>query len=445
MKTTFLVISAVCFWCAVLVPSTAVAQFGLSEAKAVAVEDYLQVDYAYFRADSPDSVRLELYYQIRHRGLKFDLSEGSFTANYELVVTVFDEEGRELKSFTRDRQIVIGADEEVRTRVDFRTSQINVNLPPGDYRVRFKLKDKSSSKVTLKDLKVDLWDLHAKLPRLSEIEFAQAFQKGSTDTGVFAKNDILVVPSVSRTYGTVEGDRLAYYFEIYPGTEEVDKIVLETRVRHFRRGLIYRDTLHLALGAEPQHQLREISLEQFLPGDYELVINVLGRRNKKLADRTQLFEIAWTQEGLIKNDWESALQQLELFSEDVDVGDMKKLKTVEERIKAFDQFWQERDPTDGTPENEAKSAFYYRVRVANEQFAVMRIDGWRSDRGRIFVRYGEPDYLVNEPFSLDRHPYQIWYYTSISPNRRFVFVDEKEDGDFRLQYPYDGVTSTGGF
>ncbi len=75
----------------------------------------------------------------------------------------------------------------------------------------------------------------------------------------------------------------------------------------------------------------------------------------------------------------------------------------------------------------------------------MRMEGWRTDRGHIYVRYGEPDYMVEEPFSLSHHPYQVWQYTRISPNRRFVFVDENEDGDYRLQYPYDGLGGVGGF
>jgi GWxTD domain-containing protein len=134
-----------------------------------------------------------------------------------------------------------------------------------------------------------------------------------------------------------------------------------------------------------------------------------------------------------------------LFSEDVDVGDMDDLKTFEERVKAFDLFWAERDPTDGTAENEAKAAFYYRVRIADERFGVMRMDGWRTDRGRIYIQYGEPDFLVEEPFSLSSHPYQVWQYTRISPTRQFVFVDENEDGDYRLQYPYDGLNNIGSY
>ena len=439
VRTILAALTLALAWC------SADAQFGYPEEKVETFDDHLLADYAYFKADNPELVRLEIYYQIHHRGLTFSLSGENYTASYGLEVSVADKDGRELQSFTRDRQIVLGADEEARTRIDFRTSQINVDLPPGKYQVRLNMKDRTSGRLSHRELDVNLATLRGKPPQMSEIEFAQAFQQMAGQESVFSKGDVLVVPSVHRTFGSVEGDRIAYYFEVYPGDEDSEKVVLETKVRHYRRGMVYRDTLHLSIGREPERQLREISLDQMLPGEYELVISLLGRRNKKLTDREQMFRIAWTQDGMIRNDWKAAVKQLELFADDVDVGDMEKLGTIEERVRAFDQFWLERDPTDGTPENEAKTAFYYRVRIANERFGVMRQEGWRTDRGRIYIQYGEPDYLVNEPFSPDRRPYQVWYYTGISPNRRFLFIDENEDGDYRLQFPYDGLSTTVGF
>ena len=37
-------------------------------------------------------------------------------------------------------------------------------------------------------------------------------------------------------------------------------------------------------------------------------------------------------------------------------------------------------------------------------------------------------------------PRQEWYYYRTSRYRKFVFVDPNEDGDYRLIYPYDGVS-----
>jgi GWxTD domain-containing protein len=420
-----------------------VGQIGYPEGKREVFDDYLLTDYAYFRADDSGLLRLELYYQVHNRGLSFNLSEGRYVANYDLSIILNDDKGLEVRSFTRDRQVVAG--EESGTRVDYRTSQINVDLPPGKYIARFKLKDRASSRIDQKEMEVKLESLRERAPVMSSVEFAQAFQESPGEESVFSKGEVLVVPSVSRFFGSLDSDRIVYYYEVYPGSEPEEKVVIETKIRHYRRGLIYRDTLHVTLGELPDRQLREVSLTDFLPGEYELDISLHGRRYKKLYGATQLFKVAWTQEGMIRNDWKATVQQLKLFSDDVDVGDMEDLKTFEERVKAFDQFWSERDPTDGTSENEARTAFYYRVRIANERFGIMRMEGWRTDRGRIYIQYGEPDFLVEEPFSLSYHPYQVWQYVRISPNRLFVFVDENEDGDYRLQYPYDGLSNIGGY
>jgi len=420
-------------------------QFGYKENEFEMFPEHLLVDYAFFQGNEPDRYRLEIYYQIHNRGLKFTPGEDRFTAEYELIVTVKDDDDMEIERFTRERQVVVGINDEARTRTDFRTSQINLDLAPGTYKVFCKLKDRTTDRLTIKELKIKPEGLYRRQPKLSAVEFVQAFQDQADTGSVFAKGDILVVPSVHRTYGSLEDDRVAFYYEIYRGSDELDKVVVETKVRHYRKGMLYRDTIHLDLGEQRQRRLQEISLASFLPGFYELEIQLRGRRNKALDRRSQEFKVSWSQEGMIRNDWKAVVQQLKLFSEDVDVGDMEDLKDYEARLVSFNQFWRERDPTEGTIENEAKVAFYHRVRIANERFGIMRRDGWRSDRGRVFIRHGEPDHMIEEPFSLDRQPYQIWTYTRMSPNRRFYFIDENNDGDYRLQFPYDGLGYSGGF
>ena len=66
-------------------------------------------------------------------------------------------------------------------------------------------------------------------------------------------------------------------------------------------------------------------------------------------------------------------------------------------------------------------------------------DGWRSDRGKIYIQYGEPDQIDDYPVAINGKPFQEWHYYRHGSYRKFVFVDEYEDGDYRLQYPYDGL------
>ena len=55
------------------------------------------------------------------------------------------------------------------------------------------------------------------------------------------------------------------------------------------------------------------------------------------------------------------------------------------------RFWQRFDPTPGTLENEVRREFWRRVVEANRRFRETVRPGWLTDRGRIFILFGEPD------------------------------------------------------
>src|SRR6201998_2876521 len=74
----------------------------------------------------------------------------------------------------------------------------------------------------------------------------------------------------------------------------------------------------------------------------------------------------------------------------------RQLSNDEERDQFIEAFWQRRDPTPDTIENEFKEEHYRRIAYANEHFAA-GIPGWRTDRGRIYIMYGAPD-------EIDAHP-----------------------------------------
>jgi GWxTD domain-containing protein len=120
------------------------------------------------------------------------------------------------------------------------------------------------------------------------------------------------------------------------------------------------------------------------------------------------------------------------------------LRTDQERGQFIDQFWLRRDPTPGTVENEYKDEHYARIAWANEHFTTKAgVPGWKTDRGRISIRYGKPDELESQPAgSYTRpgggtltFPFELWLYKyieGIGSNILLEFVDTTSSGDFRL-------------
>src|SRR5258708_8750607 len=74
----------------------------------------------------------------------------------------------------------------------------------------------------------------------------------------------------------------------------------------------------------------------------------------------------------------------------------KKLATDEEREQFIEQFWERRNPSPGSPENEFKEEYYRRIAYANEHYA-SGTPGWRTDRGRIYITYGPADEIESHP------------------------------------------------
>ena len=62
-------------------------------------------------------------------------------------------------------------------------------------------------------------------------------------------------------------------------------------------------------------------------------------------------------------------------------------------------FWQKRDPTPETPENEARAEFEKRVAFADARFTQQETRGSLTDRGMVFVLLGPPTYVGRKPLA----------------------------------------------
>jgi GWxTD domain-containing protein len=109
-------------------------------------------------------------------------------------------------------------------------------------------------------------------------------------------------------------------------------------------------------------------------------------------------------------------------------------------------FWARRDPTPDTPRNEAREDFYKKVEYANRAYRRASRDeaGWRSDRGRIYLRNGQPDDVLRQGaqgaggrIQSRAMPYEVWHYTSSGKDRFYIFVDRAATGAFTLVHSND--------
>jgi GWxTD domain-containing protein len=125
----------------------------------------------------------------------------------------------------------------------------------------------------------------------------------------------------------------------------------------------------------------------------------------------------------------------------------KMLSNDEERDQFIEAFWQRRDPTPDTEENEFKEEHYRRIAYANEHYAA-GIPGWKSDRGRTYIVFGPADEIESHPSggSYERpmeegggetstFPFETWRYRYLEEIGQEViieFVDTCMCGDYHM-------------
>ena len=123
-----------------------------------------------------------------------------------------------------------------------------------------------------------------------------------------------------------------------------------------------------------------------------------------------------------------------------------KLQTDEEREQFIGEFWHLRDTDPDTEENEYREGYYERVEYVNEHFS-SGIPGVKTDRGRIYLKYGKPDEVESHPAggtynresyegngSTSTYPFERWWYRHL-PGRsdaEIEFVDPTGSGEYRI-------------
>ena len=132
---------------------------------------------------------------------------------------------------------------------------------------------------------------------------------------------------------------------------------------------------------------------------------------------------------------------------DEELSAFKKWQNNAERDTFIEGFWQRRDPTPDTAENEYKEEHYRRIAYANEHYAA-GMPGWRTDRGRIYIMYGPPTSTESHPMGgpyqrsaeegggqTETFPFEVWryrYLEGIGQEIEIEFVDDCGCGAYQM-------------
>ena len=253
----------------------------------------------------------------------------------------------------------------------------------------------------------------------------------------FTRYGFNFIPSVSNIMPE-NRKNLLFYTEIYNTLAVSGKgdFKFAVSVRDAKGALVGLEKIRSQKTNTLNHLFDAVDISRLPGGEYYLRVAVLDKNSKTIAQRDKYF-VKYTDsliaaltakntgiQGLSAQQIKDFVPFLEPIASEKDIQNFTKASGKDSTALQmwFYSFWESRDADNP---QKAYADYANAVTFVQQNFGTMLSQGFRTDRGRIYLKYGKPDYVapyVDEP---NAYPYEIWHYykTTTRNNVKFIFYN----------------------
>ena len=347
-------------------------------------------------------------------------SDVIYRARYEIEIDLFDRKMNHIDGSSNINEIVVSSYEETNSNTLVQEGSVYFIAKPGDYVLRIELTDLDIQKSLERKKEIKLRDFSPQKLCLGDIIFVDKAQIDST-------GKLEIRPNLDASFKDPESNFSAY-LELYPPAK-IDSLSFNYSTIDPYDQTIFDTTFTLAATKNIIKYIIDLKKTIKGPGRYFLTIEAMA--HKQHAEMKRRYFVQWGDLPVMVKNIDKALEPLKALGK---VEELEHLENASESEKEelFREFWKHRDPTPDTEENEIKDEFYRRIDFCNQNFTVFMLDkeGWETDRGKIFLKYGEPSQVEKHESDLNRPAIEVWYFEKLQ--QRFIFADRSGMGDYQL-------------
>lgn len=404
-------------------------------------------DYSVFPVpDGSGDCYLEIYFGIPCNQLTFEKVEGSLEANLLLGVRLLDEDGNVvLEDIEGVKKSVSSLEEAESERLIL--EQLTYRIEGGYYRGELGVTDVLSKTTGTSIMEIEeIKDIGDGI--IYDLQLASNIYTSEDEQSIFFKNGFIVLPNPSRIYR--EPVNIPLYFEVNhfgDGEKVVEYIIADAAgEKKWAMERRYSVSGHSIL-------VDTLKVGEIGVGYYQLIVRIEGVEKRKTF-------VVYSEEYEAEIALLLQSKSLKPYTEEESARIRKEISIIadKEEIELYDslplelrpyfveRFWKRRDPTPETQFNELKEAFYERLEYVNEKFSISNKEGWQTDMGRVYLKYGEPDEISSQPMGLssmvgidvstfETEPTEAWEYHSggeFHTGAIFIFVDYDNDGEYNF-------------
>jgi len=382
-------------------------------------DDLTLPDFSFMGLSEPlpdkENIKVSVHVKIPYTELQFIRSGEAYLARYEVAVNLADKNKERIAGTIWSDTLRLSSYKKTRNNTNTVTAVRSFVVPASELKITVRVTDLYTKRSMILSDGVDQSKMYAGELSLGNIMIME--------NGKGRENKLLLNQSFYEIIDTLRfkvrllGDHSPYKIRYELKVKEESKLKETILLDH--QGPI--DSLLSFV--VPLTDMHYSNYSLFVVATDSKNNSVLTKANFRVRIRGVNFEV---------DNMDEAIKQLAYITSDREIREML-TGSEQEKSDKFKQFWSNLDPTPGSVENELMEEYYRRVAFSIEAFTVVQ-DGWKTDRGMIYILFGPPDEIQRGPFELDSKPYQVWEYYHIG--KQFVFRDMTGFGDFRLDHTY---------
>ncbi|OGU81336.1 MAG: hypothetical protein A2W11_10065 [Ignavibacteria bacterium RBG_16_35_7] len=288
---------------------------------------------------------------------------------------------------------------------------------------------------------------------LSDVQLASNIVPNSENTSsIFYKNTFEVTPLPASVCGETQ-PVMFYYTELYnlqvepPGTEmRLDEMIINSREQ-----LISSKSKKINKLVNTRVEVGIVKAYKLPTDTYTLRLNLIDSvANYGVSSSKRFFVynpsivpadtfqttispvLSTTFGAMSEEEIDDLFDKSKYVATVPEMDKYKALSTEDAKREFIYNFWKARDENPSDERNENYLNYVKRVNESNAKFSALGQQGWKTDRGRVFIVYGEPTEIQRYPNQTDSKPYEIWRYESIEGGVEFIFGDITGFNNYQL-------------
>ncbi len=389
---------------------------------------------------------IEVTTDIIKGSLTYKQFEDSLSANVTADIQIIDlDNGDNIIKSKRISRTVTTTDQNINSSRETINLSYHQQVPPSNYRITVVVEDHHSGRKLSNTTETYIPKATSNTYALSSIQMAGKTNGDSSWTPITNYN---VQSSV---------DSLRFIFQII-SPQSSESLIINTRLIKIKsdtglprsislnnyststieyKGIEYDEETELQSNrrvlSDYSSTFVEYKFENKARGNYRFEVNTQkDRTDNEETEETKKFKarafgVKSSNFPTIKSAQELARPLVYLMDED-DYEAMMNIEDTDSLKQTIDRFWLRNIGNKKTAQHVIE-LFYNRVEEANKQFSNFK-EGWKTDRGMIYVLFGEPWY------TRDRLKRVSWYYSynMTDPEYQFRFEQPKLNNKF---FPFD--------